>query len=164
MLTVFLLTACSNLTPRVFYPEGGSRHATGTYYVPADTGDSGEEDSGYTEGSAYAPVISDIETTIDEQTRSIAMLIHYTDAQDDLVGGAVAFNVTFEGGAAVPNSREVLDVADGPDVATQAIDHGEYVEVHFEPLGSGSHVVDFIELADAAGNRSDLWAQEIAVP
>ena len=167
MLTVFLLSACSNLSPRVFFSEGGTRHASGGVAPPVDTAvDSGLEDSGDSggEASTNAPVITDIESSVDEDTSEAVVLIHYTDAQDDLIGGAVTFRITVGQDSPVEHARSVVDAADDPIPGTQAGDHGEYLEVRFGTLGSGTHLVDFIELEDAAGNRSSLGAHEVSVP
>lgn len=160
-MLLLALVACSNLSERSFYEEGGARYMTGSTDAgggddtAGDTADSGQADDGVT------PMITGVAAAFtgedDDGNVYIDIVVSYTDAQDDLLGGDVNFRYAVGGGSAEALDRNITD-EEAYDTVTEAGLVNGRVELQIGPIDTSvSHTITDVSLEDAAGHQSDGW-------
>ncbi|MFZ5479140.1 MAG: hypothetical protein ACOZNI_20420 [Myxococcota bacterium] len=162
MLALTLLSACSNINEREFFPDGGARAS-----VPVDTGggtDTGS-DTGTTSGEGV-PEITDSSCYFDNSEAGdviVCDIYFYDGAADDLVGGSVYFDLIEGNGSPDTRSLDIVTESNANDPNTRAAHKGTYIQ--FQVVGvdtANTYVVDRIQLQDASGHTSDPATQEVS--
>jgi hypothetical protein len=167
MLAASLLIACNNIDGASFF-GGGTRAATGEMPVPevdSGGGDTGGGDTGASESDA--PLVTDItgafQTVESENADYLVVTLQYTDAQGDVQGGKIFFDVIDNGGSPSTESRSIVAIEEVTSITSYAGDDGATLTFGYGPVDtSHTYVLDAIVVKDTAGHESEPAAFEIA--
>ncbi len=166
ILAASLLLACTNIDSASFF-GGGTRTATGEMPV-ADSGgggDTGGGDTGTVDDGA--PAITDVfgeyQTVESENADYLVVTLQYTDAQGDVEGGKLFFDVIDNGGSPSTESRSIVALAEVTSITSSAGDDGTMLVFGYGPVDtSHTYLLDAIVVKDTAGHESAPAAFEIS--
>ncbi len=161
MLVALLVMACgNNALPPSDYLQDGTRQATGdasTDDGTSDSGDSGATDSGGGTDAA-APVIIDssgeVFASTDGTQQYYRFLLQVEDAQGDLEGGKVFYDLIATGGTST-ESVTIRQSAEPEPGSVAGLTDQTITVVHGPILANGSYIVDAIVVRDSAGHSSN---------
>ena len=94
----------------------------------------------------------------------ILLLIDYTDAQNDIIGGTFNYTLTVDTNPSSTGSRSVVAPADANDPARRCADMGGFLQIQIPAPNTGTYHLDPMTLTDAAGHVSAGIAHDVDVP